>query len=91
MFCGVGILSRWGAAGPYKNVGGCDTVVQFAEFAVEEGRTELSLLVAMQGGGVRNSGMADVLVLFEVLFLSTAGKEMWLTGLWFRCMRGGSV
>lgn len=44
---GVGIVSRWGAGKPYRNMGGCSNVVQYAKLADGKVCTDKTSLVAL--------------------------------------------
>lgn len=68
VFCGMGILSRWEADGPYKNVDGCDTRLHFAQLVAEEVKICIRMLRALEERVVEKPGMTEVFVLKPFAF-----------------------
>lgn len=68
-FRGVCIVNRWGKGGPYKSMGGCDTVPRYAQLANEEVCMSTALLVRLEEGDAKKRGMTEVFVYFEAFRL----------------------
>lgn len=78
--CGICIVCRWEARGPYESMGSCNSVTRTTQLPERVICTDIALLFALERRGVTKSGMSDIFVFFEIFYLSVAGEKKKLIG-----------
>lgn len=84
--CDVGTVCGWVEAGPYKNIGGWDTVLRYVSSTERNGYVWIQLCWWHRKREVsKKCGLTHLLVFFEVVYFFAATGEIWYLKLLFCC------